>query len=450
LSTPSGRAGERQEGSGSLVALALLSLLLGAITGLVAALFRITLEAADGWRNDLVARWAGQAVLGALGVIGAVTAASAVAAWLVRRFEPRAAGSGIPDVEAVLKQELRPKTFRLLPVKFFGGALAIGAGQALGREGPSVEMGGVIGRLVAVAFGRDWPDCRALIAAGAGAGLATAFNAPCAGAVFVLEEMVRRFEHRTTIATFAASAAAITVARLLLGAEPDFTVADLPYSGSWDLPLYLALGVVAGFAGVVYNRMILGTLGVVGSFRRRPDWLWSVVIGAAVGTLVWFTPELVGGGDLITQRILRGSPSLTALAVILAVRFALGPVSYAAGTPGGLFAPLLVVGAALGLVLGNGGHALLPEGVPFPVAVAVVGMAAFFTAVVRSPVTGIVLITEMTASFTLLLPMLTACAAAMVVPTLLGDPPIYDSLRERALRSGGRGAPDRKPPAGPV
>ncbi len=439
-----------REGSGSLVALALISLLLGAITGLVAVLFRYALTAADALRTDLVTRWAGPSVLGALAVIGTVTAATAVAAWLVRRFEPRAAGSGIPDVEAVLSRELAPKTFRLLPVKFFGGVLAIGAGQALGREGPSVEMGGVIGRLVAVAFGRDWPDCRALIAAGAGAGLATAFNAPIAGAVFVLEEMVRRFEHRTTVATFAASAAAIAVARLFLGDKPDFKVEALPYSGSWDLPLYLALGVVAGLAGVAYNRMILGTLEAVGSFRRRPAWLWPVLIGAAVGTLAWFTPDLVGGGDKITERILEGSAPLSALAVVLAVRFALGPVSYAAGTPGGLFAPLLVVGAGLGLVLGNGGHALLPDRVPFPVAFAVVGMAAFFTAVVRSPVTGIVLITEMTGSFTLLLPMLTACAAAMVVPTLLRDPPIYDSLRERALRSGGHAAPGQKPPVEPV
>ena len=148
----------------------------------------------------------------------------------------------------------------------------------------------------------------------------------------------------------------------------------------------------------------------------------------AIGLLAWFAAGLVDGGDAITQHTLAGGDSMMLVIGVFVVRFALGPLCYAAGTPGGLFAPMLVLGAQGGLVLGTLFCRWFPYITERPAAFAVVGMAAFFTAVVRAPVTGIILVTEMTGSFTLLLPMLLACFAAMTVPTLLGDPPIYDSL----------------------
>ena len=147
-----------------------------------------------------------------------------------------------------------------------------------------------------------------------------------------------------------------------------------------------------------------------------------------MGLLAWFGPGLVGGGDAITQRTLAGSDSMMIVCGVFLARFGLGPLSYAAGAPGGLFAPMLVLGAQVGLVLGTIFCRWSPYLAERPAAFAVVGMAAFFTAVVRAPVTGIILVTEMTGCFTLLLPMLLACFAAMAVPTLLGEPPIYDSL----------------------
>jgi CIC family chloride channel protein len=155
-------------------------------------------------------------------------------------------------------------------------------------------------------------------------------------------------------------------------------------------------------------------------------------IGAAVGALAWFAPDLVGGGDPITQRTLNGDGTLAVLPFILLLRFALGAVSYAAGTPGGLFAPLLVVGAQLGLCFGLLCRGAFPELDIAPQGFAVVGMAAFFAGVVRAPLTGITLVVEMTANVTMLLPMLGACFAAMLVPALLRNAPIYDSLREQA------------------
>jgi len=414
-----------------LFALTLLAFIAGAAAGLLGAVFRLVLQWADRFRDSAVA-WAHSTELtGFLLIIGTSAAATAVAAWLVRRFAPQATGSGIPHVEAVLNGELPPAPPLLIPVKFFGGLLAIGSGLALGREGPSVQMGASLAHLIGTVFRRNADDCKVLLAAGAGAGLATAFNAPIAGAAFVLEELVRRFDTRITLATLGASAGAIAVARVLLGDTPDFRVAPLPYPDFGTLPLYLTLGVVAGLLGVAYNHTILGTLTVAERLRQCPVELRAALVGAAVGLLAWFAPGLVGGGDVITQQMLTGTEVLITLALIFLLRLGLGAVSYAAGTPGGLFAPMLVLGAQSGLFFGSLCSRWFPAVAPHPTAFAVVGMVAFFTAVVRAPLTGIVLVTEMTASFTLLLPMLGACFVAMVIPTLLGNPPIYDSLGSR-------------------
>jgi len=418
---------------GALLTLALLSFLAGAVSGLLGAVFRLSLDQADRLRDALITWAHGETLGGFLLVTAICAAATAGAAWLVRCFSPQAEGSGIPNVEAVIRGELAPAPYRLIPVKFLGGLLAIGSGLALGREGPSVQMGASTAHLMGKLFRRNEDDCKTLLAAGAGAGLATAFNAPIAGAAFVLEELVRRFDTRITIATLGASAGAIAVARVLLGDAPDFRVEPLPYPGFGTVAIHLALGVVAGFLGIVYNRVLLATLAAFEQLHRWPVELRAALVGAAVGVTAWFAPGWVGGGDAITQRTLAGRESVAILPIIFLFRFGFGAVSYAARTPGGLFAPMLVLGAQSGLLFGILCNQWFPSAAPDPTVLAVVGMAAFFSAVVRAPLTGIVLVMEMTASFTSLLPMLAACFVAMLVPNMLRNPPIYDSLRERTL-----------------
>jgi CIC family chloride channel protein len=244
--------------------------------------------------------------------------------------------------------------------------------------------------------------------------------------------LIQRFEPRVTIMVLGASSTAIVVARLLLGDAPDFHVGALAFPRSSINPLFLVLGALAGLAAIAYNHTILGALGAADKLSRWPVELRAALIGGAVGMLAWIAPGTVGGGDLITQRTLAGTGPLALMPLLFLLRFGLGAVSYAAATPGGLFAPLLVLGAQLGRLFGFvcrfvfSGFNIQPEGF------AVVGMAAFFSGVVRAPLTGIVLVTEMTGNVTMLLPMLAACFAAMLVPTLLHNAPIYDSLRKRA------------------
>lgn len=407
-----------------VVALAILSLIVGAVTGLVAATFRIALENGGRWRNALIDRMHGSPIAGFLLVVAVTTLAVYGASWLVRRFCPHASGSGIPHVEAVVNGELPPANFWLVPVKFVGGWLAIGAGLALGREGPTVQMGASIAHLVGKLTRRPWEDVRVLMAAGAGAGLASAFNAPLAGAVFVLEELVRRFETRLSIAALGASGGAILAARLVIGDRPDFVVAPIAglqlHLGTMALfrqtTMVLLIGVVAGLAGVAYNRSVLLALRIADRIPAR-----AVVMGAVIGALAWFAPGWVGGGDALTQRALNGGEALALILGVFALRFVLGPASFAAGAPGGLFAPMLVLGAQLGSACGGS------------TTFAMVGMAAFFTAVVRAPVTGIVLVSEMTGNTSLLVALTAASFAAMAVATVLRSPPVYDSLKQRTL-----------------
>jgi len=208
----------------------------------------------------------------------------------------------------------------------------------------------------------------------------------------------------------------------------------LAYVGARAWPLFAVLGAAAGFAGMLYNAALICTLGATDRLGRWPVEIRAAIIGASVGALGWFLPNLVGGGEDITQRVLAGGTSLAVVPLAFLLRFGLGLVSYAAATPGGLFAPLLVLGAQLGLLIGALCAVAFPDMGLEPRAFAVVGMAAFFTGVVQAPVTGIILVTEMTASFPLLLPMISACFAAMLIPNLLGAAPIYDSLGARSLR----------------
>jgi CIC family chloride channel protein len=230
---------------------------------------------------------------------------------------------------------------------------------------------------------------------------------------------------------------------LLLGDAPDLHVVvsghiasatgPLPYAAAATWPLYVALGALAGIAAVLYNRLIIAALDAASALDKWPVESKAAMVGAAVGLIGWFAPDLIGDGNNLSQLVLERAAVAGGLLLAFATRFLIGAASYAARTPGGLFAPLLALGALLGSLLGNSFQAAFPALVIEPQAFAVVGMAAFFTGVVRAPVTGIVLVIEMTAAFTTLLPMLVACFAAMLAANLLNNPPIYDSLRQRLI-----------------
>lgn len=419
----------KEEGARNPFTLAVLSLLVGAVAGLLGASFRIGLKHLDVWRTALIGWLHGWGWVGIVVVMTGTSLAAAIASWMVRTLAPESKGSGIPYVETQLREGWFGNPIRIVLVKFLGGWLAIGSGLALGREGPTVQIGSVIGHLLGGTFKRNGNDRRVLLAAGAGAGLATAFNAPIAGAVFVLEELLGAFDVPISIATLGTSAGAIGIARLLLGRAPDFTVGNLEPLELGTVFVHLLLGIVFGLLGVAYCRTILGAIALQTRLNKIAVEWRAAAVGALIGLLGWFAPSLIGGGDNLTQEALTGNVMVGTVAIFFLIRFVLGPISYSAETPGGLFAPMLTIGSQGGLLLGwlwirvfHGRAYLLQD-------FAIVGMAAFFTAVVRAPVTGLILVIELTGSSVLLLPMLAAVFAAMTVATVLKQSPIYSSLR---------------------
>jgi chloride channel protein, CIC family len=417
-----------------LTGLVLASAVAGGFAGLVGSLFRLLLLRLDTGRGALLA-WAHSVpAWGWLVPVVTVAAAAGLARFLVRVLAPDAAGSGIPQIEAALRESGPPDSPLLVPVKFVGGVAAIGAGLALGREGPTVQMGAGVARWVGRLARMGPTDIRSLVAGGSGAGLAAAFGAPLSGAVFVLEELTQKFELRTVVATLSACSAGIAVTYQFLGTRPDFAVPPVAAPGLFHWLFYLSFGVPIGLLGVGYNRLIVRGLDVTARLSGPSSDLAAAFIGGAIGLVAWFVPDILGNGEVLVQSLLSHGAALPAVLGLLALRFAVGPFAYAAQTPGGLFAPLLVVGASIGCACGTALHALLPSVLPDATALTIVGMAGFFAATVRAPVTGMALALELTAVSTLFVPMLATCSVAAAVPTLLGDAPIYDALRNRARR----------------
>src|SRR6202046_695335 len=423
----------RGEGAESLIGFVVAAALVGVLTGISAASFRLLLERAARLRAGL-AGWAHDSWMGLFVVVLVCAAAAAVAAALVHRIEPHAEGSGIPRVEAVADGRVRPDRFRILPVKYIGGLLAIGSGMALGREGPSVQMGGTAAVIVATITPRNLADLRILVAGGAAAGLATAFNAPIAGGVFVLEELVKRFDPRTTIATLVASASGFAAAHLLVSSGTEFHMARLAEPRLVEYGWVVAIGIVTRVLRVVFKAAVMFALRRADA-SRLPKGARAAAPGGLVGVLVWVAPDLAGSGGNLTQNALLGRGALLAITGVLVLRFVLGLVCYAAATPGGLFAPMLVLGSQSGLIVGLIAMHLTPHVVPSLAACALIGMAAFFTASVNAPVTGLILATEMTGTTTQWAPMLGACAVAMLVAIALRSESIYDRLAERAAQA---------------
>ena len=408
-------------------------LLSGVLVGAVGGAFRWCLLRVEHQR-DLLVTWAhGQPVVGWLAPIVVCGIAVGLARLLVLRFAPEAAGSGIQRVEAIAAHEEEPGTWRILPVKFFGGLLSLGAGMALGREGPTVQMGASIAHDIAPRLVQSKEDQRIVMAAGSGAGLAVAFNAPIGGSVFVFEELVGSVNPWLLLSTLGAATMAVAIMRLILGDQFDFSVVPGTVPRERAVLLFLLMGALLGIVGAYYNRVYMGMLRLAGNLTQVSPIARAGIIGGVIGLIAWFSPSLAGGGDVLTQSILRNKLPLLTVAGVFAIRFFMGPLSYSAETPGGMFSPMLLAGSAFGAVFGGVVHyfSLVPS--VTVIDFAVVGMAALFAASVRAPITGMALAIEMTGRSDLTLGMLAAAFGAMLLAMFMKSEPIYDSLKERML-----------------
>jgi len=427
-----------EQSTRGLTQLLLVSAFAGALVGLVGGSFHWLLVHGSKGFADILSRWKAEGFLGLPGWIFAMIVVGlcvGLARWLVT-FAPTAAGSGVQHVEAVMREEANPASFRVLPIKFLGGLLAMVPGLALGREGPTIQMAAVIGTQCGKFFGFKSGDRSLLYTAIAGSGLSVAFNAPLAGVAFVIEEVAHRTTMRRLLATLIAVATAITIYRAYFGNLVEFSVTNLLPSSMGELAAFGLLGAWIGALGVFYNKSVLLGLNVFNHTAPKVSPIIKAgILGAFIGLFAYWQPQWVGGGETQVNAVLAGQLSLNALLILFLVRWVLGPISYSMSVPGGLFAPLLLVGAVSGALFATSLNFLVTA--PFvldPIAFALVGMAAFFTAVVRAPFTGVVLICEMSGSVTLVAPLIVASVMACLVASLMRGEPIYDSLRARMTK----------------
>ena len=422
-----------------------ISIAVGAVVGCIGTIFHLSTDAISGWPGlftglDLPA-------FPRLVLMGVVAAAMVTAAvWLVRTFAPEAGGSGVQEIEGAL-EGLRPVRWRrVLPVKFFGGLLSLGSGLVVGREGPTIHMGASVAQAAGEWLGLSTRDLRGLLAAGGAAGLAAAFNAPLAAILFVIEETRRQFPYglRTYSAVIFASVTSAIVTESIAGVGPDMRilVPDMPLL---MLPAFIGLGVVLGLVGVVFNRTLIWSLDAARTLGLRTSfYVLPALVGLTIGVLLVLRPEATLGGEQLAVTLAHVNLPLLVLAGIVLIRFVMTMASYSTGVPGGIFAPILALATAVGVLYGTTLETLVTLPAGGVAALAIAGMGGLFSSTVRAPLVGMVLVVELTGAYTLLVPVILTCVFSHLVAEALGGKPIYEVLLERTLRLAGQTPP---PPA---
>ncbi len=401
----------------------------GILAGIAIVMFRLAITEAEHYMG-ILRNYASQKVL-MLGVyLFIVLALSMLCAFLVRT-ESMISGSGIPQVKGEMLDRLETKWIRVLLFKLIGGTAAIAGGLSVGREGPSVQLGAMAGKGFSRMTKKLRTEEKLLMTCGAGAGLAASFNAPLAGVVFALEELHKNFSEEVMLATMSAAITADFVSSTVFGLQPIFsirTVGPLPLKDYW---LVILLGIVLGAFGVLYNIMVAKTQGLYSHIKNVYEKL--LIPFALAAALAFVYPNVLGGGSHLVEAVSTGGFSIGALTVLLIIKYLFSMASFGSGAPGGIFLPLLVMGAVTGGLFFEGSSlAVAIDGAYLPTFV-ILGMAGFFAAIVRAPITGIILISEMTGSLSNLLTLSIVSLTAYVTADVLGGKPIYNQLLERLL-----------------
>ncbi|GAA5645147.1 MULTISPECIES: H(+)/Cl(-) exchange transporter ClcA [Vibrio] len=423
------------------VSVLLMALLVGILAGVVGTYFEIAVHFVSETRTQWLKSEIGSVLPLWLAAFLISATLAFIGYYLVHRFAPEAAGSGIPEIEGAMDGMRPVRWWRVLPVKFFGGMGALGSGMVLGREGPTVQMGGAIGRMVTDLFRIKNDDTRhSLLASGAAGGLAAAFNAPLAGIMFVVEEMRPQFRYSliSIRAVIISAVAANIVFRYINGQD---AVITMPQYHAPELPalwLFLLLGALFGVFGVIFNRLVTFSQDMfirVHKNDRKRYLLTGSLIGGCFGLMLLYMPELTGGGIDLIPNITNGGYGAGLLLLLFLGRIITTMICFSSGAPGGVFAPMLALGTLFGYAFGLIASTLLPELNIQPGMFAIAGMGALFAATVRAPITGILLVIEMTNNYYLILPLIITSLGAVIFAQMLGGQPIYSQLLHRTLKN---------------
>ena len=402
-----------------------LSLLIGVLVGLVVVAFILLtgrlaaqMYPAGGaaWRRVVIP------------VIGAL-----ITGFLLFRYFPDARGSGIPQTKFAIFINDGYISLRTILGKFFLCSASLASGIALGREGPSVQIGAGIASVLGRRFGLSKESVKALVPVGCSAALAAAFNTPIAAVLFSLEEILGDLHAPVLGTVVISSATSWIVLHLLLGDEPLFHVPAYRLIHPLEFGIYAILGVVGGLGSVCFVKLLLKLRTLFMRLPKSTRWVQPVAGGLVVGLLGWFMPEVLGVGYDYVEQVLGGDFPLKTVALLAALKIVATATCYSSGNAGGIFGPSLFIGAMMGGAVGSVAHWLLPHQTAGPGAYALIGMGAAFAGIVRTPLTSVIMIFELTRDYSIIVPLMISNLISFFISYRLQREPIYEAL---ALQEG--------------
>ncbi len=403
--------------------LLVLTVIIGAIVGLVVVAFILLTEnlgsrlypaGGSAWRRVLFP------IAGALGT-----------GFLLFRYFPDARGSGIPQTKTALFIREGYISFRTVLGKFGLCSASLASGIALGREGPSVQVGAGLASVLGRRLGLSSERVKALLPVGASAALAAAFNTPIAAVLFSLEEVMGDMHAPVLGSIVLSSATSWMVLHLILGDEPLFHVPAYQLVHPIEFAVYAVLGLVGGVVSAGFVKLLLWQRKYFLSFPRVTAWAYPAAGGLTVGLLGWFVPDVLGVGYAAVGKALNGQLVIGTMALLVMLKLVATATCYASGNAGGIFGPSLFIGAMLGGAMGGAAHWLMPDYTGSAGAYALVGMGVAFAGIVRVPLTSVIMIFEMTRDYSIIVPLMIANLVSYVISSRLQEEPIYEALQHQ-------------------
>ncbi|MBU5668291.1 ClC family H(+)/Cl(-) exchange transporter [Peptoniphilus sp. MSJ-1] len=404
------------------------SLIVGLFAGLFSVLYRFIISKMDYFRGFLY----GEFNIKSLGILIIFAIVISFIIHKLLKLAPLSGGSGIPQIRGEILGKFNMDEVLTLFSKIIGGGLGNLMGFSLGREGPSIQMGGAFAKTIGKILKRPPDELKYMITAGAAAGLAAAFNAPMAGCIFAMEELHKSFSKYVLLPSLVASITANYISFLLMGEETSFSffaTSSLPVHLIW---IAILIGIFTGIIGGIYNVSIFKSQDLFAKFKSPViKYGFLMTIAIAVGFLFF---DITGGGHGLLEEMAKRKFSAAFLIAVLIGKIIYTALCYGSGVQGGIFLPVLVIGGSCGSLM----YLLVEKTLPveiYYVNFIILGMSGILASVVRSPILSIILVSEMTSTFKHLLPLSVVVVTSYVVAELLKVDPIYDKLFERQLKN---------------
>lgn len=404
----------------------------GITAGLTCVLYRFLLSFAEEKLMKIITAVSGNPLkivlwLGILALLG-------IFVWfIITKWQPLSAGSGIPQVSAELGGYINHSWWRIILAKLVGSTTSVFAGLSLGREGPSIQLGAMAAKGAAKITKADKTTELRMMSCGAGAGLAAAFNAPLGGIMFVLEEIQHTFDKSVLVMGIVAAVVGDYISKFFFGQNTVFNyeTENIPLRYYW---LLIIFGIILGFSGAAYNTTMMKGQDLFKKIKL-PGWLKMALVFVTSGVVGLYMPQILCGGHSMAEYLMAERPAILTMIVLLVAKYVFGVFSFSSGAPGGTLYPLSILGTYLGAIYGSVAIGLFDLNPDLWQEFVVIGMAGFFASIVRAPITGIVIVLEISGNMNSLLPLVVTSLVSYAVAEMLGSTPFYAASLSRVLKN---------------